>query len=186
MGTSTKDQSAQDKTHSVNILHASVIGGRRGGLPGLVLTPIHSQKGRSKNAAFQAAHNTFHQTEAVVHNYGLLLFWLSKAPCQTLEPLLLNFSWLTSTPQVIIRPLARGLAGHEVPVCALLTMVTNQHLHGVPGARRKGTLCNLHSSTGQTALMTCTTAVGVLRQGVWSSDVNSEAHILDSAENTAR
>lgn len=124
----------------------------------LIKRPIH------KNDVFQAEHNTFHQIEAVVHNYGLLLLWLSKAPCQTLEPLFLNFSWLTSTLQVIIRPLARGSAGHEVPVSALLTMVTNQHLHGVPGAKRKETLFNLHSSSGQTMLMTYTTADNSLHQ----------------------
>jgi len=79
---------------------------------------------------------------------------------------LLNFSQLNSTLQVIIRPLAKASVGHEVPVSALLTMVTNQHLHGVPGAKRKETLCNLHSSTGQSVLMTYTTAVSVLRQDV--------------------
>lgn len=139
MGTSTKDQSAQDKTCSVNILYALVIGSRKrwAAWPSPDTDSLIKKNADLRTKHSWAAHNTFHQTEAVVHNYGPLLFWLSEALCQTLEPLLLNFSWLTSTLQVIIRPLAQGLAGHEVPVSAILTMVTNQHLHGVPRARRK-------------------------------------------------
>lgn len=110
----------------------------------LFKTSIHESK------AFQARHNTFHQCQAVVHNYGLLLFKLPKVLCQTLEPLLLNFSHFSSALQVIIRPLAWSSAGSRVPVSSLLTMVTHQHLHRVPGAMSKGTLHNLHSSTGAT------------------------------------
>lgn len=139
------------KRHCLLSLHRSMIftrGERR--LPGWDWNRIGFKMSIRENKVFQARHNTFHQCQAVVHNYGPLLFKLPKVLCQTLEPLLLNFSHFSSALQVIIRPLARSSAGSRVPVSSLLTMVTHQHLRRVPGAMSKGTLHNLHSSTGAT------------------------------------